>query len=134
MTGRLLAQAALWANGASVALCAQIMDVSPHGVRDARERLQAKYAADGITIRNSADLGRALAVAFPTIEAPAPDAAAGANPRQRGGRPSPISRGQLASAQRLRADEGMSFERIAAEPGVKRNALTRVLRRAEPQA
>ncbi len=99
-------------------------------MRDARERLQERYAAEGITIRNSAEMAHALAVAFPTIDPPASVAATAANPRQRGGRTSPITPEQLAKAQRLRADERMSFERIAAELGVKRNALTRAMHRA----
>lgn len=119
MTGRQLAYAALWAKGASVALCAQIMDINKRTVCSVWHGLRDAYAAAGITIRNSAGMAQALAVAFPVIHPP--------------GRPSPITPEMLAEAQRLRVDERMSFERIAAELGVKRNALTRALRRAEQQ-
>ncbi len=115
MTGRQLAYAALWANGASVTLCAQIMNVNERTVRSVWQGLRDAYAAEGITIRNSAGMAQALAVAFPVIRPP--------------GRPSPITPELLAEAQRLRVDDRMSFERIAAELGVKRNALTRAMRR-----
>ncbi len=56
MSGRQLAYAALWANGVSAKLAAEIMGVSRHTARSARQRLQQKYAAEGVTVRNSVDM------------------------------------------------------------------------------
>lgn len=133
MSGRQLAYAALWANGAPVKLCTEIMSVSTHTVRDARQRLQAKYAAEGITIRNGADMAHALAVAFPMIYPPQPATATNPDPGRRGGRLSTITPEQLAEIRRLRA-EGLSFTRIAEQLGVNRNPVVRAFRLAEQQA
>ncbi len=132
MTGRLLAYAALWANGASRVLCAKIMGVTEQTVMEARKRLQQKYATEGVTIRNGADMARVLDAELPTITRHHPSTAAHPDPARRGGRPSTITPERLAAVQQLQA-EAMSLTRIAGELGVGRDAISRALHRAEQQ-
>ncbi len=70
MSGRQLVYAALWANGVTAKQTAEIMGVTLHTARSARVRLQRRYAAAGITVRNSADMARILAAELPTIKPP----------------------------------------------------------------
>ncbi len=132
MTGRMLAYAALWANGAPRVLCAEIMGVTEQTVIEARKRLQRKYAAEGVTIRNGADMARVLDAELPTIVRHRPSTALLPEPGRRGGRPSTITPERLAAVLQLQA-EGVSLTRIAAELGVGRGAISRALRRAEQQ-
>ncbi len=77
MTGRQLAQAALWANGATLEQCAQIMGVGIATVHTERRRIRRKYAAEGITIANGVQAEQALTEHPPWIRPPrrrAPDA------------------------------------------------------------
>ncbi len=132
MSGRQLAYAALWANGASVKFCAEIMGVSTHTVQGERRRIRRKYASEGITIANGVQAGQVLAEHPPWIRPPrrtnAPRPAP--VPGRGRGRPTVITPERLTEALRLRA-EGMSYQRIAAQLGVGNDAVRRAVLRAE---
>lgn len=67
MTGRQLAHGALWANGATLEQCAQIMGVGVATVHSMRRSIRRKYAAEGITIVNGVHAGKVLEEHPPTI-------------------------------------------------------------------
>lgn len=126
MSGRQLVYAALWANGVSAKQTAEIMGVTLHTARSARVRLQRRYAAAGITVRNSADVARILAAELPQITPPRSATARLPEPGRSGGRLSTITPERLVIVQQLRA-EGLSFGRIADHLGVGRGAVSRAL-------
>ncbi len=133
MTGRQLVYAALWANGVTAKQTAEIMGVTLHTARSARVRLQRKYAAAGIRVRNGVDMARILAAELPRITPQRSATARLPEPGRSGGRPSTITPDRLAIVQQLRAD-GLSFGRIADQLGVGRNAVSRAFARAERDA
>ncbi len=133
MSGRQLVYAALWANGVTAKQTAEIMGVTLHTARSARVRLQRRYAAAGITVRNSADMARILAAELPTITPPRSATARLPEPGRSGGRTSTITPERLAIVQQLRA-EGLSFGRIADQLGVSRYVVSRAFARAERDA
>lgn len=130
MSGRQLVYAALWANGVSAQQTAEIMGVTLHTARSSRVRLQRKYAAAGITVRNGADMARILAAELPTITPPRSATARLPVPSRHRRRPSTITPERLVIAQQLRA-EGLSFGRIADQLGVGSGAVSRAFARAE---
>lgn len=133
MSGRQLVYAALWANGVSAQQTAEIMGVTLHTARSSRVRLQRKYAAVGITVRNGADMARILAAELPTITPPRSATARLSEPSRHRRRPSTITPERLAIVQQLRAG-GLSFGRIADQLGVGRGAVSRAFARAERDA
>lgn len=112
---------------------AEIMGVTFHAARSARVRLQRKYAAAGITVRNSADMARILAAELPTITPPRSATARLPEPSRHRRRPSTITPERLVIVQQLRA-EGLSFGRIADQLGVGAGAVSRAFARAERDA
>lgn len=67
MIGRQLAFGALWANGASLEQCAQIMGVGVATVHSVRRSIRRKYAAEGITIVDGVHTGKVLVEHPPAI-------------------------------------------------------------------
>ncbi len=67
MTGRQLAHAALWANGATLQQCAEIMGVGVATVHSMRRSIRRKYAAEGIHIVNGVHAGKVLEEHPPAI-------------------------------------------------------------------
>ncbi len=67
MTGRQLAHGALWANGATLQQCAEIMGVGVATVHSMRRSIRRKYAAEGIHIVNGVHAGKVLEEHPPAI-------------------------------------------------------------------
>ncbi len=85
MTGRQLAHAALWANGATLQQCADIMGVGIATVHSMRRSIRRKYAAEGIHIVNGVHAGKILEEHPPAITpSRRRDAASGSEPSEQG--------------------------------------------------
>ena len=81
MTGRQLAHGALWANGATLEQCAQIMGVGVATVHSMRRSIRRKYAAEGINIVNGVHAGKVL-VEHPPAITPSRQRDANSEPQQ----------------------------------------------------